>query len=235
VLDIETTIVEVGNGGRHRDASVEPGPYVRLVVRDTGIGMDADVQSRLFEPFFTTKPRGTSTGMGLATTYGIVKQSGGFITVESAPDQGTTVRTFLPHVAPVSEPEAETASDASSGSETILLVEDDKAVRTSTRAVLERLGYAVVEAESPSDALAIARNHPGELHLLLTDIMLPEMPGTRLAELVSAMRPGIAVVRMSGFPGTVDLLPDQDSKQTFLQKPFTVDALARAVRSALSS
>jgi two-component system cell cycle sensor histidine kinase/response regulator CckA len=235
VLDIETSVVEVGNGGRHRDATVEPGSYVRLAVKDTGVGMDADTQSRLFEPFFTTKPRGTSTGMGLATTYGIVKQSGGFITVESAPGEGTTVRTFLPHVESKSEPEAETAEDASSGAETILLVEDDVAVRTSTRAMLERLGYMVVDASSPSDALNVARHHPGELHLLLTDIMLPEMPGTRLAELITAMRPGIAVVRMSGFSGTVELLPDDDAKQAFLQKPFTVDALARAVRTALNN
>jgi two-component system cell cycle sensor histidine kinase/response regulator CckA len=234
VLDIETSVTEVGNEGRHRDATVEPGMYVRLAVKDTGIGMDAEVQSRLFEPFFTTKPRGTSTGMGLATTYGIVQQSGGFITVESATGEGTTVRAFLPHVEGKSEPEADSAEDASSGAETILLVEDDAAVRSSTRAMLERLGYAVVDAESPSDAMGIARHHPGELHLLLTDIMLPEMPGTRLAELIAGLRPGIAVVRMSGFSGTVELLPDDDAKQTFLQKPFTVDALARAVRTALS-
>jgi two-component system cell cycle sensor histidine kinase/response regulator CckA len=236
-LDIETTLVEVGNGngGRTQHATVEPGTYIRLAVRDTGIGMDADVQSRLFEPFFTTKPRGTSTGMGLATTYGIVKQSGGFITVESEPDKGTTVRAFLPHV-PGAEPlEAQDAGDASSDSVVILLCEDDKAVRSSTRAMLERFGYVVLEAEAPSDALAHARNHPGPIHLLLTDIMLPEMPGTRLAELVNELRPGLPVVRMSGFSGSVELIRDEAGRQSFLQKPFTADTLARVVREALAS
>jgi two-component system cell cycle sensor histidine kinase/response regulator CckA len=233
-LDIETTVVEVGNGGRHKDATVEPGQYVRLAVRDTGIGMDAEVQSRLFEPFFTTKPRGTSTGMGLATTYGIVKQSGGFITVESAPDQGTTVRTFIPHVAAEDAPEAETAEDSSSGSATVLLVEDDAAVRMSTRAMIVRLGFNVIDVETPSEALAVARTHPGNLDLLVTDIMLPEMPGTRLADLIHELRPGIPVVRMSGFPGTIDLIQGAEAREAFLQKPFSVDTLSRAIREALS-
>jgi two-component system cell cycle sensor histidine kinase/response regulator CckA len=233
-LDIATTIVEVNGAGRHGEATVEPGTYVRLAVSDTGIGMDADVQSRLFEPFFTTKPRGTSTGMGLATTYGIVKQSGGFITVESAPDEGTTVRAFLPHVPAANAPEAATAEDASSGMATILLVEDDAAVRISTRAMLVRLGFNVIDVDSPSAALSVARNHPGSLDLLLTDIMLPEMPGTRLAELIHDLRPGIPVVRMSGFSGTVDLIRDPKAREAFLQKPFSADTLARAVREALA-
>jgi PAS domain S-box-containing protein len=233
-LDVETAIVEVNGSGRHPEAGVEPGSYVRLAVRDTGIGMDAEVQSRLFEPFFTTKPRGTSTGMGLATTYGIVKQSGGFITVESAPDQGTTVRAFLPHVPSADPLEAADAADASSGSATILLVEDDAAVRSATRTMLERFGFSVIDVDSPTATLAVARNHPGTLDLLLTDIMLPEMPGTRLVELVRQLRPGLPVVRMSGFAGTVDLIQGTEAKEAFLQKPFTADALARSVRDALS-
>jgi DNA-binding NtrC family response regulator len=172
--------------------------------------------------------------MGLATTYGIIKQSGGFLTVESAEGEGTTMRVFLPAVALTqhSEPEAEVYSGEAG--QTILVVEDDPAVRSSTRAILERLRYAVLVAETPTDALAIARAHDGPIDVLLTDIMLPEMPGTRLADLVAQLRPDIRVVRMSGFPGTVELLPDVAARHTFLQKPFTADTLARAIGAALA-
>jgi two-component system cell cycle sensor histidine kinase/response regulator CckA len=234
LLDIETGVTEIGAVGPHQHGTVEPGRYVRLAVKDTGIGMDAETQSRLFEPFFTTKPRGTSTGMGLATTYGIVKQSGGFLTVESAEGHGTTMRVFLPTVDAMhlSEPEAEI--DSPEMGQTILVVEDDAAVRSSTRAMLERLRFVVLDAETPTDALAIARAHDGPIDVLLTDIMLPEMPGTRLADLVTQLRPDIRVIRMSGFPGTVELLPDRAARHSFLQKPFTPDTLARAIGAALA-
>ena len=235
LLDIETCVTEIGAAGAQQHGAVEPGRYVRLTIKDTGIGMDAETQSRLFEPFFTTKPRGTSTGMGLATTYGIVKQSGGFLTVESAESDGTTMRIFLPTVDAVNRSEPETEIDISETGQTILIVEDDPAVRSSTRAMLERLRYLVLDAETPTDALALARSHDGAIDVLLTDIMLPEMPGTRLAELVTQLRPDIRVVRMSGFPGTVDLLPNPNARQSFLQKPFTADSLARAIGAALAT
>ena len=231
LLDIETSVADIG---AHQLGTVESGRYVRLVVKDTGIGMDAETQSRLFEPFFTTKPRGTSTGMGLATAYGIVKQSGGFLTVESAEGEGTTMRIFLPAVDPAPRSEPETEVDNPATGQTILVVEDDAAVRSSTRAILERLSYVVLDAETPTDALALARSHDGPIDVLLTDIMLPEMPGTRLADLVTQLRPDIRVVRMSGFPGTMDLLPDRAARHSFLQKPFTADTLARAIGAALA-
>jgi two-component system cell cycle sensor histidine kinase/response regulator CckA len=154
--------------------------------------------------------------------------------VESAPDKGTTVRAFLPHVPPANAPEAETAEDASSGTVTILMVEDDAAVRMSTRAMLVRMGFSVIDVDTPSAALSVARNHPGHLDLLLTDIMLPELPGTRLADLVHELRPGIPVVRMSGYAGTVDLIKDPGAREAFIQKPFNADTLARAIREALA-
>ncbi|MDQ8165322.1 MAG: PAS domain S-box protein [Gemmatimonadota bacterium] len=231
VLDIETSVTDVG---AQQQGAGQPGRYVRLVVKDTGIGMDAETQSRLFEPFFTTKPRGTSTGMGLATTYGIVKQSGGFVTVESTEGAGTTMRIYLPAVDAATRSEPETEVENSETGQTVLVVEDDPAVRSSTRAMLERLRYVVLDAETPTDALALARLHNGPIDVLLTDIMLPEMPGTRLADLVAQLRPEIRVVRMSGFPGTVDLLPDSAARHSFLQKPFSADTLARAIGAALA-
>lgn len=160
VLDIETTIVEIGRDGPVPHPTIGPGRYVKLAFKDTGIGMDADVQSRLFEPFFSTKPRGTSTGMGLATTYGIVEQSGGFITVESEPELGSTFRIFLP--LGTAEAHGEPAdsgglANAQRGDGTILLVEDDASVRVATKAMLERLGYTVLAAAAPSEALRILR------------------------------------------------------------------------------
>jgi len=238
-LDVATAIVEVGNDGPTMHATVEPGTYVRLVVADTGIGMDAEVQSRLFEPFFTTKPRGTSTGMGLATTYGIVKQSGGFITVESVPDLGTTVRTFLPFV-PTTVGEARTTERASpditelvGGDETILLVEDDASVRTSAKAMLERLGYEVLDTATPARALELLAACNGAVDLLITDILLPEMSGVQLGEIALARYPALRVIRISGYAGD-DAAAASAADIPYLQKPFTAETLARAIRRALA-
>lgn len=236
-LDVATAIVEVGNEGPAMHATVGSGTYVRLVVADTGIGMDAEVQSRLFEPFFTTKPRGTSTGMGLATTYGIVKQSGGFITVESMPDLGTTVRAFLPFV-PTTGGEG-SATDSTSrditelvgGNETILLVEDDYSVRTSTTAILERLGYEVIDAATPGRALDLLGARNGEIDLMLTDILLPEMSGVQLGEIALSRYPGLRIIRMSGYAGGE---AEATSGATYLQKPFSAETLARAIRGAFA-
>jgi PAS domain S-box-containing protein len=233
-LAIEADLVDI-DAESGQAPETPTGRYVRIAVRDTGIGMDADVQSRLFEPFFTTKPRGTATGMGLATSYGIVQQTGGFITVESALNGGTTMRVLLPHVAAApARFEAPPAVASEAAGETVLVTEDDAAVRASACAMLARLGYNVLEAETPSDALSVARTHPGTIDLLLSDIMLPEMPGTRLGELIEAIRPGIRVVYMSGYAGSADLIEDPKARHSFLQKPFTAHTLGRALRSALA-
>jgi hypothetical protein len=242
VLDLDTAIVQVGaDDGPLMPPTVDPGHYVRLTVRDTGIGMDAAAQSRLFEPFFSTKPRGTSTGMGLATTYGIIKQTGGFITVESEQDRGSTFRVFLPlqvtSAATASAPgvtDAEFDAAPRGGGETVLLVEDDDAVRATTRAMLIRLGYTVVDTATPSDALRIVRAHSPRIHLLLTDVTLPEMTGIRLGEIVRAEQHDVRVICMSGYPGTLEQHGALEPSVNFLQKPFAAEALARVLRGALA-
>ena len=232
-IDIATSVVDMGSGSSVPQASTEPGRYVRLAVRDTGIGMDAEVQSRLFEPFFSTKLRGANTGMGLATTYGIVKQSGGFITVESEPEMGSNFRVFLPlRTASIRTGAAGADADSTGGHETLLLVEDDDGVRDSTRGILEHLGYTVLHSATPSDALGIVRARGEDIALMLTDIMLPEMSGIRLAELVRAERPGVRVVHMSGYPDAAER-EGLESGVNYLPKPFTADALARVLRRAL--
>jgi PAS domain S-box-containing protein len=235
LVTIATSRVDVGNGGPAPAPSVEAGPYVCLAVSDTGIGMDPDVQARLFEPFFTTKPRGTSTGMALAATYGIVKQSGGFITVESERDRGSTLRVFLPfHAQPAdaqAPPPEPPAHSIEGGDETILLVEDDPAVRTSAAAMLARLGYDVRAVATPGEALGILRESGADVDLLLTDVVLPEMSGLELANIVQVGYPHVRIVRMSGFAGDDDV--PQDVR--ILQKPFSVETLARAIRGALSA
>ena len=178
--------------------------------------------------------------MGLATTYGIVKQSGGFITVESEANKGTTVRMFLPyHAAPsvarpavaIGAPEVDELPFAAGGDETILIVEDDAAVRATTTTILERLGYVVFAAGTPTEAFETLRERADDIDVLVTDIIHPEMSGMRLGKLVAAQYPHVRIVRMSGFVGD-DLAPE--SASLFLQKPFSVDALARAIRGALA-
>jgi CheY-like chemotaxis protein len=235
-LVIETTEVECREGEPKPEAELAPGRYVLLVVRDTGHGMDAETKSRVFEPFFTTKGRGKGTGLGLSTVYGIVKQSGGDITVESAVGQGATFRIYLPALeTPARETEPISRErPAGEGVETILLVEDEPGLRKLASEMLLKQGYRVVEANDGPEALRVWNQNPDLVDLLLTDVVMPQMSGRELAEQLRAMRPELRVLYMSGY--THDVIARHgvlDSETAFLQKPFTPDTLGRKIRTLL--
>ena len=235
---IETANVYLDPKSAAKHISVERGVYVMLAVSDTGTGMDAAVQERIFEPFFTTKEVGKGTGLGLSTVYGVVKQSGGNISVYSELGNGTSFKVYLPRVdATTDTARAESeAAHISVGTETVLVVEDEEIVRRMTRQILEASGYAVLEAASGHEALEICRVHVGPVHLLLTDVVMPHMSGPRLSEEVVKICPSISVLYMSGY--TDNAIVHQGVLQAgmpFLQKPFTPDALAIKVRETLDS
>ena len=236
-LMVELTDVELDAAyvATHPEATV--GPHVQLAVSDTGIGMDSATQARIFEPFFTTKETGRGTGMGLATVYGIVKQSGGSIYVYSEPGHGTTFRVYFPRVAGTAAPavaEPIEPRPSAAGSETMLLVEDDAAVRGFARRTLEAQGYEVLEAGSGAEALALADAHAGMIDLLVTDVVMPGLQGHRLAEQLRAARPGLRVLYVSGFTENSVIHRGVAAEGiAFLAKPFSAEALGRAVRAAL--
>jgi two-component system cell cycle sensor histidine kinase/response regulator CckA len=216
---------------------VQTGNYVLLKVTDTGTGMDAATQARMFEPFFTTKEKGKGTGLGLSTVYGVVKQTGGYIDVSSELGVGTTFWIYLPRVdepvaANISTP-GESTSRA--GSETILLVEDDASLRLLTRNLLKLLGYTVLEAENGAQALEVTRQTRGEIHLLLTDVVMPGLGGRALAKEFAKMRPRTKVLFMSGYTGqAVGESGSFDAGTFFIQKPFKRENLAQKIREALN-
>ncbi len=231
-ITLETANTEVDEAYRRARPMVAAGGYVVLAVSDTGQGMDAATRGRIFEPFFTTKARGRGTGLGLATVYGIVKQSNGFIWVYSEPGRGTTFQIYLPRVAEPAQEAAPTAEPAGIGSgETILVVDDDRDLRGLVRELLVRHGYRVVEAEG-SRAAAVARRQ--RFDLLLTDLLLSETTGTELAERLRRIQPGLRVVYASGYTRAAaeacGLLPPGEA---FLGKPFTVRALAASLGEAV--
>jgi two-component system cell cycle sensor histidine kinase/response regulator CckA len=233
---IETSNVTLDEGFAGSHAAVTPGPYVMLAMSDSGTGMEASVRAHIFEPFFTTKERGKGTGLGLATVYGIVKQSDGNIWVYSQPGVGTTFKIYLPRVdiVPESRPQAAPPSPRIRRSETILLVEDEDAVRSLVRGLLEREGYQVLEASRPSEALALNEQHEGPIHLILSDVVMPQMNGPQLAEKLVSMRPDTRVVYMSGYTDNAIVHYDiLDQGTPFLQKPFSHETLAHKVREAL--
>ncbi|HYK43010.1 MAG TPA: ATP-binding protein, partial [Thermoanaerobaculia bacterium] len=214
--------------------AIEKGSYVVVEVRDTGSGMDPATLARIFEPFFTTKEKGKGTGLGLATAYGIVKQSGGYIACDSEPGEGTRFQIYLPRS--YDRPEESSAQrggrDSLRGTETVLLVEDEEGVRRLSRRLLEAHGYHVLEASGAEEAIEFAARYPDPIHLLLTDVVMPGLSGPEAAAQIQAMRPRIKVLFMTGYSDSTvtGLSPDA----ALLQKPFTPDALAHRVRETLA-
>jgi PAS domain S-box-containing protein len=238
MLTVGTANVVLDDDYANQHVDVKPGQYVMLAVSDTGIGMDDHTRSHIFEPFFTTKVKGKGTGMGLSTVYGIVKQSGGYVWVYSEPNQGSTFKIYLPRIDDPIETQdaANLAEELSAGVETVLLVEDEEAVRSLVCKVLRASGYTVLESLNPADALRIAREHPDPIHLLLTDVVMPQMSGREVANQVIVLRPSTKVLFISGY--TDDAIVHHgvlDPKTAFLHKPFSPDALARKVREVLDN
>ncbi|HKW65014.1 MAG TPA: PAS domain S-box protein [Candidatus Acidoferrum sp.] len=237
-LWIETRNVELESGIANDQASIKAGPYVMLSVRDTGVGISAETLPHIFEPFYTTKESSRGTGLGLSTVYGIVKQSGGHISVISELGKGTTFKVYLPRAEETTQrpQKAEWAEQATGGGgETILLVEDEPAVRELARTVLSEQGYKVIEAQNSEDAVRLAGRHRSEIHLLLTDVIMPGMSGRDLAKHLTALHPYLRVLYMSGY--TNNVIGENGALEeglSFLQKPFTPRALTQRVRETLS-
>ena len=237
-LTLETSNLEVDEEYSASHLDIKPGPFVQFAVTDTGCGMDDMTKARIFEPFFTTKEIGKGTGLGLSTVYGIVKQSGGNIGVYSEPGHGTTFRIYLPRVQPAGAAAQATPAitTRTTGAETILVVEDDAAIRSIAKRILGSAGYAVLTATSAAEALLLFDSHQGKIHLLLTDVVMPQMGGRALAERMAVSHSGIKVLYMSGY--TDDAIAHHgtlDPGTHFIAKPFSVADLTRKVRETLDS
>lgn len=236
-LIIETANVTLENEMNPMQDAPTSGDFVMLAISDDGTGMDAATREQIFEPFFSTKGTGEGTGLGLSTVYGIIKQNGGFIKVYSEPDRGTTFKIYFPPVAEAPEPDHRAySSDDSGGSETILLVEDDAVVRELARKILAGHGYTVLEAGEGKEAELLSQRYSGTIHLLLSDVVMPDINGRELFDRLQVERPGLASLFMSGYTENAIAhhgVLDRDTH--FIQKPFTVGSLARSVRQALDS
>ena len=237
-LSIETATADWNGADAQQPVPALPGRYAMLAVSDTGAGMDAETKAHLFEPFFTTKEKGKGTGLGLATVYGIVKQFEGYIWVYSEPGQGAAFKIYLPCVDEPTEPVASPTVRPESlrGTETVLVVEDEPAVRALVLKVLQRHGYTVLEVTNPEGAVACAANHEGPIHLLLTDVVMPGMGGREVAARVCALRPDLKVLFMSGYTDDAVVRHGRlEPGAAFLQKPFTPQVLAAKVRELLDA
>jgi CheY-like chemotaxis protein len=239
---IETRNIELREGLAAAHAHIPPGKYVILSVSDTGAGMTRDVQAHIFEPFFTTKQPGKGTGLGLSIVYGVVKQTGGWITVRSALERGTTFDIYFPLLPAKEAPMAPSSKAAVKsaptlgGNETILLVEDQDGIRDLVREYLEKNGYTVLHAANGSEALKIASAYEGAIQLLLSDVIMPNVGGVELAHRLSRPRPDMKVLFMSGYPDHATSNGEIfDESAEVLQKPFLLDTLARKLRILLDS
>jgi PAS domain S-box-containing protein len=235
---VETSVVEIREGEPRLNLDLPPGKYVRLIVRDTGTGMSPEVKARVFEPFFTTKERDKGTGLGLATVYGIVRQSGGDLRVESTLGEGSCFDVYLPRVAATAEPLASRPARRSkpAGSEVVLLVEDEENIRAPALEILQAQGYRVLAAASGTEALDLAHRHRGSIHLLVTDVIMPGMSGSQLAEQLAGERPGVKVLYISGYPE--DAIAGHgvlEPGEFFLQKPFPPSLFLRKIREVLET
>jgi CheY-like chemotaxis protein len=237
ILTIQTGLTQLDQVYATANGDVRPGPYVMLAVSDTGCGIDAEIHQHLFEPFFTTKSSEKGTGLGLAIVYGIIKQHGGHIWVYSEPHQGATFKIYLP-VSEIAQSERQelpvTPAANLSGSETILLVEDDRQVRQLSQVILNKQGYRVLVAKNGPQALAVLAGHTGPVHLLLADVVLPGMNGRELFNQLSEQLPTLKVLYMSGY--TDEVIAHRgvlEEGVNFIQKPFSVHALAAKVREVL--
>jgi len=235
-VTIQTDSVSFDEAYCAQHAGFVPGEFVMLAVSDDGCGMDKEILDRLFEPFFTTKEIGKGTGLGLSTVYGIVKQNNGFINVYSEPRQGTTFKIYLPrHTAKAAlMPKKEKASVSAEGSETILLVEDEPAILKMTKVMLERMGYAVIATKAPGEAIRLAQEHQGQIDLLITDVVMPEMNGRDLARNLMSIYPDIKHLFISGY--TANIIAHRgmlDDSVNLIQKPFPMKELAAKIREVL--
>jgi CheY-like chemotaxis protein len=237
-LAIATSNADVEEGDPARHPGIAPGHYVLLSVADTGVGIEAEAREHIFDPFFTTKGKGAGTGLGLATVYGIVQQTGGSISFHSESDRGTTFLMHLPRTEAAVSDRRETARSSADlrGAETVLVVEDQDSVRKLAVQILSHCGYRILEAAQGDEALLMAARHAGPIHLMLTDVVMPRMTGRDLAEQLSATRPAMKVLYMSGY--AEDVIASRgllDPGLLYIAKPFASEALALKVREALGS
>jgi CheY-like chemotaxis protein len=239
-LTLQTACITRDTSRANQPAALPRGDYVMLAVTDTGIGMDIDTQRRIFEPFFTTKSKDEGTGLGLSVVYNIVRASGGHVRVSSEPGRGTTLQVFFPRIAmaPQPQPVETPAKTSRTGRETILVAEDQPDLRWMICQFLQELGYSVLEAKDGGDAVALAEHYKGTIDVLLTDVVMPHLRGSEVARRLSASRPDMRVIFMSGYTeGEFGAVPDEGHgpETTILQKPFELDSLALKIREVLKA
>ncbi len=235
-LHIETSNVDLDDGYRNEHTGVEPGPHVMLAISDSGCGISPEIRARIFEPFFTTKELGKGTGLGLATVYGMVKQSGGWIWVYSEPGRGTTFKIYFPRTDEPLRPSTRVIKTSVTGNETVLVVEDQTEVRALALAGLASFGYSAYGSATGEEALAFCREFDGEIHVVVTDVVMPDMNGKEVARQLAQVRPQARILFMSGY--TSDVIAHRgvlEGDVDYMQKPFTPESLARRIREILAA